>query len=260
MFALVRDARRWRQLYRENPPPTKPSPAVPPTRHMLLFLEDAEEGRGGDDAAGNGYDYDDDGEDRNMDGQEYGFVMFDPVWGKPDYPPGHHTTACQVNDVVVVGVVVLLLLHLVVVVVVLVVAIVIVVGSGCRSKCACLSGVVRDITFSVFLCVSRLLEAARFGVFVQYLPPLVPCLLQTLALLPLTFLSLLLLQFCGVLCCPCLMGRDGWRGTRNRNVWRRIRKRAAVITSGVDIVAFLLSVILNGGFQVREKCGRDHDA
>ncbi|CAM9111395.1 unnamed protein product [Scytosiphon promiscuus] len=115
------------------------------------LLRDAEEGRGGDDDGRNGYDAGD-GEDRNMDGQEYGFVMFDPVWGKPDYPPGHHTTACQV-------------------------------------------------------------------------------------------------LFCGVLCCPCLMGRDGWRGTRNLNVWRRIRKRAAVITSGVDIVAFLLSVILNGGFQ-----------
>lgn len=46
------------------------------------------------------------------------------------------------------------------------------------------------------------------------------------------------------------MGRDGWRGSRNRNVWRRIRKRAAIITSGVDIVAFVLSIIINGGFQV----------
>ncbi|CBN78430.1 conserved unknown protein [Ectocarpus siliculosus] len=115
------------------------------------LLRDAEEGRGGDrDADNSGGGYDDDWEDQNMDGQEYGFVMFDPVWGKPDYPPGHHTTKCQ---------------------------------------------------------------------------------------------------FCGVLCCPCLMGRDGWRGSRNRNVWRRIRKRAAIITSGVDIVAFVLSIIINGGFQ-----------
>lgn len=53
------------------------------------------------------------------------------------------------------------------------------------------------------------------------------------------------------MCCPCLMGRDGCRGARNRNVWRRIRKRAAVITSAVDIAAFVLSIMVNGGFQVR---------
>ena len=62
--------------------------------HVLCAL-DAEEGRGGQDNAGD-YDYGED-EDENLDGQEYGFVMFDPVWGKPDYPPGHRTTKCQVG-------------------------------------------------------------------------------------------------------------------------------------------------------------------
>ena len=60
-----------------------------------------------------------------------------------------------------------------------------------------------------------------------------------------------LLQLCGVLCCPCLVGRDGWRGSRNRSVWRRIRKRAAIVTSAIDIAFFVLSVLVNGGFQVR---------
>ncbi|CAN0444012.1 unnamed protein product [Pylaiella littoralis] len=109
------------------------------------LLRDAEEGRGGDGGGGGG-----EGEDRNMNGEEHGFVMFDPVWGKPDCPPGHRTTACEL---------------------------------------------------------------------------------------------------CGVCCCPCLMGRDGFRGARNRGVWRRVRKRAAVITSAIDIAAFSLSVIVNGGFQ-----------
>eukprot|EP00903_Cladosiphon_okamuranus_P012795 g11959.t1 len=114
------------------------------------LLRDAEEGRGGQDGVGGVGDDGYDREDGDLDGEEYGLVMFDPVWGKPDYPPGHHTTKCE---------------------------------------------------------------------------------------------------FCGVMCCPCLMGRDGWRGARNRNVWRRIRKRAAVITSAVDIVTFVLSVIFNRGFQ-----------
>lgn len=61
-------------------------------RHLLSrFCADAEEGgaRLGDD--------DDDAveDDEDLAGQEYGFVMFDPVWGKPDYPRGHHITACQ---------------------------------------------------------------------------------------------------------------------------------------------------------------------
>ncbi|CAN0075383.1 unnamed protein product [Sphacelaria rigidula] len=51
------------------------------------------------------------------------------------------------------------------------------------------------------------------------------------------------------MCCPCLMGRDGCRGTKNLNVWKRISRRAAVITCAVDILMFLLSVIVNGGFQ-----------
>lgn len=65
----------------------------------LLCVLDAEEGRGGQDDGGDyGYEADDGEEhERNMDGQEYGFVMFDPVWGKPDYPPGHHTTKCQAS-------------------------------------------------------------------------------------------------------------------------------------------------------------------
>ncbi|CAN0355128.1 unnamed protein product, partial [Ascophyllum nodosum] len=110
-------------------------------------IRDAEEGRGG--AEDDGYSGDrEDGED--MAGQEYGIVMFDPVWGQPDYPPGHRTTACQT---------------------------------------------------------------------------------------------------CGVMCCPCLMGKDGWRGARNQIVWKRIRRRAAVITCRVDIAIFALSVVVNGGFQ-----------
>ncbi len=57
---------------------------------------DAEEGRGGGGDENRDY-HDDDGEDRNRDGEEYGFVMFDPVWGMPDYPPGHRTTKCEVR-------------------------------------------------------------------------------------------------------------------------------------------------------------------
>lgn len=56
---------------------------------------DAEDGRGGGDDAG--YNGDGDDEEDDMAGQEYGFVMYDPVWGKPDYPPGHRTTKCQVR-------------------------------------------------------------------------------------------------------------------------------------------------------------------
>lgn len=72
-------------------------------RGVFIFfsgcVSDAEEGRGGQDDAGDyGYDADNyDGEEGDLDGQEYGFVMFDPVWGKPDYPPGHHTTKCQAS-------------------------------------------------------------------------------------------------------------------------------------------------------------------
>lgn len=65
-----------------------------PTLNLRPFFSwsaDAEEGGGRDEE--NGYD----DSDENMDGREYGFVMFDPVWGKPDYPPGHRTTACQVR-------------------------------------------------------------------------------------------------------------------------------------------------------------------
>lgn len=65
------------------------------------------------------------------------------------------------------------------------------------------------------------------------------------------------MQLCGVLCCPCLMGRDGWRGTRNRNVWRRIRGRAAIITCGVDMAFFVLSILLNRGFQVGRRLMKD---
>ena len=61
-----------------------------PGTHLFSRTSDAEEGGGRDE--GDGYD----DSDENMDGREYGFVMFDPVWGKPDYPPGHRTTACQV--------------------------------------------------------------------------------------------------------------------------------------------------------------------
>lgn len=67
---------------------------------LFACVSDAEEGRGGQDDVDDYGGYGDDGydgEDRNLDGQEYGFVMFDPVWGKPDYPPGHHTTKCQVT-------------------------------------------------------------------------------------------------------------------------------------------------------------------
>lgn len=67
--------------------PRFPTFNIPP---LFSWTVDAEEGGGRDED--DGYDDSDD----NMDGREYGFVMFDPVWGKPDYPPGHRTTACQV--------------------------------------------------------------------------------------------------------------------------------------------------------------------
>lgn len=56
--------------------------------HSFVPIDaDAEEGGGGDD-------YEDDVPDRG--GDEYSFEMFDPVWGKPDYPPGHLPSARQV--------------------------------------------------------------------------------------------------------------------------------------------------------------------
>lgn len=48
---------------------------------------DEEEGAGGDD------------DDEHRGGDDYGLVVFDPVWGKPDYPPGHKSTAPEVRSI-----------------------------------------------------------------------------------------------------------------------------------------------------------------
>ncbi|CAM9143909.1 unnamed protein product [Discosporangium mesarthrocarpum] len=56
-------------------------------------------------------------------------------------------------------------------------------------------------------------------------------------------------QIFGVMCCPCFMGKDGFWGAKNQAVWKRIRHRAAVVTCAIDLIVFVLSIIINGGFQ-----------
>ncbi|CAM9152527.1 unnamed protein product, partial [Phaeothamnion confervicola] len=58
-----------------------------------------------------------------------------------------------------------------------------------------------------------------------------------------------LLYVMGILCCPCCMGKGGACGERNKAVWRRIRWRAATILCAVQTLLFVLSIIVNGGFQ-----------